>query len=122
VPPTSNVVLIVEDDPDLRALFRTALRSAGYAVVAVEDGLDALKFAEQTVPAAVVLDLGLPRLAGQDVQRELAADEATSQVPVIVVTGEPGDVDERGYACVLRKPIRPDELVAAVQNCLRKQQ
>ena len=115
-----SVVLVVEDDSQLRELYRQALRAAGYAVVAVEDGLNALEFADQTIPAAVVLDLGLPRVGGSDVQQELAAHPATRQVPVIVVTGETGDINESDYACVLRKPIVPDQLVAAVQACLRK--
>jgi DNA-binding response OmpR family regulator len=99
-------------------LYRAALRAAGYAVVAVEDGFDALRFAEQTVPAAVILDLGLPRVAGVDVQRELAAHPHTARVPIIVVTGHTGTIDEQEYACVLRKPIHGDELVASVQRCL----
>jgi DNA-binding response OmpR family regulator len=115
-----TIVLVVEDDAALRALYRTSLRSAGYAVVAFEDGLDALAFADSTVPAAVVLDLGLPRIDGRDVQRELAAHESTRSVPVIVVTGQGGDVDEHAFACVLRKPVQPDALVEAVRNCLRR--
>ena len=115
-----SLVLVVEDDAQLRELYRIALRAAGYAVVAVEDGLNALEFAEQTIPAAVVLDLGLPRVGGFDVQQELAAHSATRQVPVILVTGHSGDINESDYACVLRKPIRPDQLVEAVENCLRK--
>ena len=117
-PPT--LVLVVEDDPQLRELYRFALRAAGYAVVAVEDGLDALEFAEQTTPAAVVLDLGLPRVGGHDVQQEFAAHPATQGIPIILVTGELGTIDDRAYACVLRKPIVPDELVTAVHNCLMK--
>jgi DNA-binding response OmpR family regulator len=120
VPLTQTIVLVVEDDPELRALYRSALRAAGYAVVAVEDGLDALRFAEQTVPAAVVLDLGLPRLAGGDVQRELAAHAHTAHVPIILVTGQTGTINEQEYACVLRKPIQVHELVGAVERCLAR--
>ena len=112
------VVLVVEDDRDTRELYRAALTAAGYAVVAVEDGFDALRILEQKPPAAVVLDLGLPRLRGLDVAREMAADAVLQQVPVIVVTGEPGDLNEKDFACVLRKPITPDRLISAVINCL----
>jgi two-component system phosphate regulon response regulator PhoB len=111
---------LVEDDPDLRSLFRTVLRAAGYAVIAVDDGMDALRYVEQTIPAAVVLDFGLPRVAGRDVHRELAAHDHTRHIPVIVVTGESNDIDEREFACVLRKPIRPEDLVDAVERCLRR--
>jgi len=118
---TSVVVLVVEDDLQTRELHRTALTHAGYAVVAVEDGLDALRYLETHTPAAVVLDLGLPRLHGRDVHGEMIAHGLTDQVPVIVVTGETGAIEERDFACVLRKPISPDQLVEAVENCLRNQ-
>ena len=114
-----KIVLVVEDDPDLRGLYRTALRAAGYAVFAVEDGVDALQYVEQTVPAAIVLDLGLPRLNGRDVQQEMAAHDGTRNIPIIVVTGEAHNLDERNFTCVLRKPVEPEAVVEAVQNCLR---
>ena len=113
-----SVILVVEDDPPLRELYRTALTSAGYAVVAVEDGVDALRFVETQTPAAVVLDLGLPRLHGLDVYRELAAQGMTSYVPIIVVTGDAAGISEKDFACVIRKPTRPDSVVEAVHNCL----
>ena len=116
--PGQAVILVVEDDAGLRELYRTALRVAGYAVVAVEDGLDALRFVEQAAPAAVVLDLGLPRLGGRDVGRELAAHDDTRHIPIIVATAESGTLDEHEYACVIRKPFHPAELVAAVRRCL----
>jgi chemosensory pili system protein ChpA (sensor histidine kinase/response regulator) len=115
-----RTILVVEDDPELRTLYRTTLRSAGYAVFAVDDGLDALEYVEQVVPAAVVLDLGLPRLDGRDVQRELAAQPHTQRIPIVVVTGQTENINEDDFACVLQKPIDADELVAAVQKCLQR--
>ena len=116
-----TTVLVVEDDPELRALYRSTLSGHGYAVVAVEDGVDALQRLDQgLIPAAVVLDLGLPRLHGRDVQRELKAQSGNRSVPIIVVTGSDEEVDEREFACVLRKPIDPEALVAAVARCLRR--
>jgi DNA-binding response OmpR family regulator len=114
------VILIVEDDTELRALYRSALRAAGYAVFAVEDGLDALEYVEQTTPAAVVLDLGLPRLDGRDVHREIESKHFNPRIPIIVVTGQTENIDETEYACVLHKPVDPDSLVDAVQRCLRQ--
>ena len=119
--PKKTTVLVVEDDPSARELFRHALMSAGYAVVAVEDGVDALRSIEREVPHVVVLDLGLPRLGGRDVQQELTAHAETCRVPIIVVTGsDVGDLRSDDFACVLRKPINPEALVAAVDKCLRQ--
>ena len=83
-----------------------------------EDGLDALRYVETRLPAAVVLDLGLPRLHGRDVQREMAAQGLTDQIPIIVVTGEEGPINEQEYTCVLRKPAAPHAVVEAVRRCL----
>jgi DNA-binding response OmpR family regulator len=114
-------VLIVEDDPSLRALYRRVLMVAGYAVVAVEDGVDALRNIERSAPALVVLDLALPRLGGRDVQQELRGRAETAHIPIIVVTGtENSDLNPADFECVLRKPIDPDALVAAVDACLNK--
>lgn len=116
----NNYVLVVEDDPALRELYRSALRTAGYSVVAVEDGIDALRRVERRVPDAVVLDLGLPRLGGRDVQRELRSRPDTQQVPIIVVSGtDTSDLRPGDYACVLQKPINADALLVAVEKSLR---
>ena len=115
-----TIVLVVEDDPNLRQLYRSALTLAGYIVISVEDGIDALRHLEADAPGLVVLDLGLPRLSGRDVQREMAAHVETQSIPIIVVTGDQADIHPRDFACVLRKPIDPQELLAAVQRCLRR--
>ena len=113
-------VLVVEDDPGLRELYRSALNGAGFAVVAVEDGLHALHRIELNAPAVLVLDLELPRLAGRDVHREVRARPETAELPIIVVTGtDTSDLELDDFACVLRKPVTVEALIAAVQRCLR---
>jgi CheY-like chemotaxis protein len=109
---------VVEDDLQTRELYRAALNAAGYGVVAVPDGLDALRIMEQDRPAAVVLDLGLPRLAGSDVAAEMAAQPALMDIPVIIVTGNAGPIDTTRFACVLHKPIDATQLIDAVEKCL----
>ena len=112
-------VLVVEDDAALRELYRSALRNAGFAVVAVEDGLGALRHVESAKPRAVVLDLDLPRVGGRDVQRELSARRDTQQIPILVVSGtDTEDLNPEDFACILRKPVSADELVSAVHNCI----
>ena len=105
----------------LRDMYKTALRAAGYVVAAVEDGADALRQIEQSIPAVVVLDLGLPRVGGRDVYRELKSGVRTCDIPVVVVTGKDlTDADAKDFACILRKPCDTDQLVAAVDRCMRR--
>jgi DNA-binding response OmpR family regulator len=113
--------LIVEDDPSLRSLYRATLQLEGFAVIAVEDGVDALRHLEVDRPAAVVLDLDLPRLGGRDVSRELKGRDDTRDVPIVIVTGtDTSDLNPTDYACILRKPLEPDTIVTAVRRCLAK--
>ena len=116
-----KTVLVVEDDSGLRELYRSALVSAGYAVVAVEDGIDALRRVERDVPQAVVLDMALPRLGGRDVQRELRSRPETSNIPIVVVSGtDISDLNEADFASVLRTPIHAEAVVYAVDKCFRR--
>ena len=112
----------MEDDRDLREFYRSALAAEGYAVVAVEDGFDALRVIDgATLPTAVVLDLELPRLGGRDVYRELRDHAETSIIPIVIVTGsDTRDLDPAHFACILKKPISADALIQAVRRCIRK--
>jgi DNA-binding response OmpR family regulator len=111
-------VLVVEDDPPLRELYRSMLRQAGFPVLTADDGLAALRCIEDRPVAAVILDLVLPRMSGREVCHELKARPAMSHIPIIVVSGhDVSDLDEADFACVLRKPLNPEALVDAVRQC-----
>jgi CheY-like chemotaxis protein len=110
-------ILIVEDDHDLRRMFRLALSVAGYTVSETADGINALRFVELLKPDLIVLDLGLPMLSGLDVQREIAAHAQTRNILVVIVTGSAASLDDLGVHCVLRKPVSPDYLVDVVAHC-----
>jgi CheY-like chemotaxis protein len=111
-----ETVLVVDDDADLRRMYRTALAFAGYRVLEAGDGLDALRLLEGDRPDVVVLDLDLPLISGQTVRQELAARAHTRDIPVVVVTGLPGEHEELKPGCVLRKPVSPDRLIATVRK------
>ncbi len=112
-----QTILVVEDDSDLRRLYRTALTVAGYTVREASDGLDALRMIDAEPPALVILDLGLPLISGETVLQEIAARAHTRQIPIVIVTGSTDSV-EFDVACVLRKPATHDEVVDAVRRCL----
>jgi twitching motility two-component system response regulator PilH len=116
-----STLLVVEDDAALREMYRAALTAAGYTVIAVEDGIDALREVQFTRPDLIVLDLVLPRLGGYDLQRELASHAETRDIPIVVVTGVDSRVLKRtDFDCVFTKPVNVDALVAAVRHLLRR--
>lgn len=111
-------ILVVDDDADLRRLFRMTLTVAGYVVEEASDGIEALQLIDNRPPDLVVLDLMLRALDGASVQQELAARAVTRHIPIVIVTGSSLDLDGVNVACVLRKPVMPDELVKTVAACL----
>jgi DNA-binding response OmpR family regulator len=113
-----RTILIVEDDSDLRRMFRLALALEGFVVLEAADGLAALHIIDSERPDLVVLDLGLPVVSGHAVRAELAAHAYTRQIPVVVVTGWPVSQEQLEVACLLRKPVEPGDLITTVRRCL----
>src|SRR4051812_19078278 len=92
-------VMVVEDDPQLREVYRRALVAARFRAVAVDDGLRALALIDENVPDVLVLDLGLPRVSGWDVYRDVRARPHTNTLPIIIVSGnDPRDIGHDTFA------------------------
>jgi DNA-binding response OmpR family regulator len=108
-------VLVVEDDEDLRRMYRLTLALARFDVDEARDGLQALQLIDLRSPDLIVLDLLLPGVSGIVVQQELAARAHTRAIPLVIVTGSTLVVDA---PCVLRKPVSPDRLLDVVRACL----
>jgi CheY-like chemotaxis protein/anti-sigma regulatory factor (Ser/Thr protein kinase) len=113
-------VLLVDDVPDVRRMVRVALRfRGGFEVVAeAADGFEAVRQAEEQQPDVVVLDLGLPDLAGRDVLTKIHA--ATPRSKVVVFSGGESDtwVRDRVEGYVL-KDVQIDYLVDLLQSVAR---
>jgi two-component system response regulator MprA len=119
-PVRPKVVLLVEDDQPTRELYRSVLHNVGgYSVVAVRDGVEAIRYLDVYRPDVVVLDLGLPSLSGRDVLAEMSARGLTQTIPVVIATGQdPTGLKAGTYACVLPKPVNTDDLLSVVRKCL----
>ena len=117
------LVLVVEDDPDLGDTIVTFIKDEGLDAKLARDGDQAMRLVDQLHPAAMILDLMMPRRDGFSVLRELRADGRIANLPVIVVTAIFG-LSERLYATELgaadyvTKPFELDELIARVRNVL----
>ncbi len=117
------VVLVADDDDDIRDLVAFRLDRAGYEVLRAGDGQQALDLAREHQPDLAVLDVMMPKLTGYDVTRELRADSATSRIPVILLTARVQEADvargfEAGADDYVTKPFSPQELKARVQAVL----
>jgi len=123
--PVPRRVLVADDDPSTRDLIDMALQEAGYDCVLASDGKAALEQAWATRPDLVVLDVGMPLLNGDEVQRELRRDRRTRYVPVVFVTAKraTGEMAARlrnGADDYIAKPFDVDELVARIASALRR--
>lgn len=123
----AQTVLLVEDTDDDAELTIRAFKDAAVAVefVRARDGVEAMDYLlgndVRDLPAAVLLDLRMPRLDGLDVLRAVQANDRTKKLPVIVMTSSPDDEDrlqayDKGALSFVRKPIDHAEFIRAVRT------
>ncbi len=122
-----DYVLVVDDDALFRAYVRSVLEASGYRVVEAEDGFSGLAAMRASRPAAVVLDVNMPRLSGYEVCRAIR-EEHGPDLPLIFVSGERTESFDRvagltiGADDYLAKPVAADELLARLRSLLRRGQ
>ena len=114
-------ILIVDDEPNVRLVFRTALESSGYTISLAEDGEHALMWVGSTPFDLVLLDLQMPGIGGMEVLESLR--EAGNDVPVVIITAHdsvPNAVQAMKLGAIdfLAKPLSPDSLRTVVAEVL----
>jgi CheY-like chemotaxis protein len=110
-------VLLVEDDPGARETMCDALEGAGYRIVAVSNGREALDYLTSTAqqPFVVVLDLAMPVMDGWQLIAIMRSYRRLSMIPVVVVTAtEPAAESRQLFEAFLAKPFDPSALIDAV--------
>jgi two-component system OmpR family response regulator len=117
-----KVILIVEDDRDIRGLLADFLKREGFSVEVAEDGAAADRILARVAPDLIVLDLMLPGEDGLSICRRVRARGAT---PILMLTAKNDDVDrivglELGADDYLGKPFNPRELLARIRAILRR--
>ena len=123
--PHKDSVLVIEDEPDVLDLLRLHLRKEGYHVLEASDGVTGLKLAREKLPTAVVLDLMIPEMRGEDVCRQIRAMESTAKIPIIMLTAKARPEErvaglELGADDYLTKPFSPRELILRIEGLLRR--
>jgi len=115
-------ILVVEDDPAVQKALRRLFETEGYSVETQSDGKSAIESFQNSTPAAVVLDLRLPKLSGRDVCKEMKA--LSPSLPIVVLSAA-SDVSDKvlllelGADDYVTKPFSPRELLARVRAALR---
>ena len=113
---TAGRVLVVDDDDDIRELCRVNLEFEGFDVIDARDGPTALEKAARQRPDVIFLDLMMPEMDGWEVLRRLKENDATAEIPVVMLTARTGEDDQmrgwqEGILEYVSKPFNPLSLV-----------
>jgi DNA-binding response OmpR family regulator len=118
-------ILVAEDERDIRELIGFTLRYAGFEVILVSNGQEAIEQAAEIQPDLILLDVRMPRMTGYDACRELKENPATSEIPIVFLSAKGQEVEiEEGLASgaleYIVKPFAPDELAVQVKGILKR--
>jgi CheY-like chemotaxis protein len=115
---SAPLVLVVEDDPDVREALVVVLRDAGYGIRAAVNGFDAIEALRRGPrPSAILLDLMMPGMNGYEFREEQRADPAIAGIPVIVITATRWTeraAHQLGAVACVPKPAQVEDVLAAV--------
>lgn len=116
-------ILVVDDDPSLRALVAATLEMEGHSVVTAPDGSVALSFFEEAQPAMILLDKAMPGMDGPRFARELRT--RGFHTPIVVISGSEGgprfaqEIHAEGF---IAKPFKLPQLVSTVEDLMARYQ
>lgn len=118
-------LLVAEDDADIRLLVELRLRRAGFDVTVATDGREALRLALSESPDLVVLDVAMPELDGLSVLDQMRTNGSTRETPVVLLSASAQESQvkdglRRGANAYVKKPFSPEELVATIEQLLRR--
>lgn len=121
--PVENTILIVEDNEDNRAIYRTILTYGGFTVIEAVDGEEAIERARRDQPSLILMDISIPKIDGWQATRTLKLDASTMRIPIIALTAHalPSDrerADQAGCDGYLAKPVEPRRVLDEVRRIL----
>jgi DNA-binding response OmpR family regulator len=119
-----KIIMIVDDDPLVREIFRKRLTQRGHEVVLATNGAQALGLARRAQPQAIVLDRQMPRLDGIQFLQALRSRHETSAIPVIMLSARSASDDiycgyREGANAYITKPFIPDQVIDCCEGFLR---
>lgn len=115
----SHVILVVDDDPSVRASTLRLLSVRGYAVCEAASAADALVKAAAVRPDAILMDLHMLGTDGVQTAQNFKADQELKHIPIIALSASPPLSDVSAlFAAVLRKPCPSEQIVQAIESAL----
>jgi two-component system, OmpR family, response regulator VicR len=124
----TKVILCIEDEPEMIDLIRLILSRRGFEILGANGGKEGLEIIRRDHPDLVLLDLMMPEMDGWEVYQQMKADEATRDIPVIVVTAKAQSIDKvlglhiAKVDDYIAKPFSPQELLTSVDTVLGRKQ
>ncbi len=111
----SHVILVVDDDPSVRASTVRLLAVRGYTVFEAATAGEALAKATEVRPDAILMDLHMQRISGLEAARQLKADDALKHIPIVALSATPPPDPPALFFAVLRKPCPSEDIVQALE-------
>jgi DNA-binding response OmpR family regulator len=111
---TAATILVVDDDPHIRASLTEALELEGYQVQVAESGVQALALMARTPPSLVLLDLMIPGINGWQVLESMRRAPRLSHIPVFIVTAMPDTSGVGGGHPIFTKPLKLDRMMRTI--------
>ena len=121
--PKGRTILVVDDSATVRKLISGKLEKSGHTVVCAEDGVEGLARIAEKLPDLVLLDITMPRMDGYEVCKQIRANPASKDVPVVMISGKDGFFDKvrgrmAGTTGYVTKPFGPETLMKALETYL----
>lgn len=116
-------ILIVDDSAEDTKLASGYLTKAGHSVLTADNGVDGMRVAKREQPDLILMDLVMPELNGFQVTRQLSSDEATRDIPIIVVSGKNQEMDRvwamrQGARAYLTKRLEQNTLFRTINEVM----
>ena len=121
--PKGKTILVVDDSATVRKLISGKLEKQGHAVICAVDGVEGLEKMEERLPDLVLLDITMPRMDGYEVCKQIRANPAAKDIPVVMISGKDGFFDKvrgrmAGTTAYITKPFGPETLMKALETYL----
>jgi len=123
MPEKKPLILLADDEDDIKVVVRMFLEANGYEVLTAYDGLDAVEKIKESKPDLVLMDIMMPVLDGIEVTRQVKAQEETKNIPIVMLTAaaQSGMVEraiQAGAADYIAKPFEPERVQEVIEKLL----